>query len=185
MQRRQFIGLGLASAVSLKVGAAPKVPRPAGEFVMRLTSKELVLLSRFRGRPVVMEFLMTTCPHCQKCSSILQKLMDEYGSQVQFLGAAFNEGADYMVPGYIAGLRLKFPVGVASRDSVYEFLQLRDHQGPVYVPQLVFIDKNGMIRAQYSGDNEFFKDEENNIRREVEALLKGAPAARKSAARKS
>jgi hypothetical protein len=183
MKRRELIALGLGSAAALKLSAAPKVPRPAGEFVIRLASKELVLLSKFKGTPVVMELLMTTCPHCQRCSSIMQKLSDELGSQVQFLGAAFNEGADYMIAGYIAGLRLKFPVGVATRDSVYDFLQLRDHVGPVYVPQLVFIDRGGIIRAQYSGDNDFFKDEENNMRREIEALLK-RPAAGKAAPKK-
>jgi thiol-disulfide isomerase/thioredoxin len=181
MKRRELIALGLGSAAALKLEAAPKLPRPAGEFVIRLASRELVLLSQFKGKPVVMELLMTTCPHCQRSSSLLQKLSEELGSQVQFLGAAFNEGADMAIASYVAGLRLKFPVGTATRDSVYDFLQLRGQPGPVYVPQMVFIDRAGIVRAQYGGDSDFFKDEENNIRKEIAELLKTARGPRAAA----
>jgi hypothetical protein len=46
------------------------------------------------------------------------------------------------------------------------------------VPQLVFIDRKGVIRAQYAGNDPFFKDEERNVRAQIEGLLKegAAPA---------
>ena len=44
------------------------------------------------------------------------------------------------------------------------------------MPQLVFIDRQGTIRAQYPGDDKFFADDqEKHIREQIEALLKDAP----------
>ena len=39
------------------------------------------------------------------------------------------------------------------------------------MPQLVFIDKAGVKRAKYVGDDPFFaKDDEANIRKEIDVL---------------
>ena len=43
---------------------------------------------------------------------------------------------------------------------------------PNYVPDLLFIDRNRVIRAQHDGGDEFFKDQEKNIREMLETLLK-------------
>jgi hypothetical protein len=53
------------------------------------------------------------------------------------------------------------------------------------MPQMVFIDRQGTIRAQYSGDDKFFaEDQEKHIREQIETLLKekkaAAPASKKS-----
>jgi len=51
------------------------------------------------------------------------------------------------------------------------------------VPQLVFIDRTGVIRAQYSGVDPFFSNEEANMRAEVEKLL-SEPVAKAAAGKK-
>ncbi len=170
MTRRIFaFALGLGLSVSALVAA--EVPRPAPELVIRQVNKPQLLLSQFRGKVVAVEFLQTTCPHCQNCSAILNKLYAEYGPRgFQPIGIAFNDMATMLVPDYINQLGLKFPVGVGTREEVLSYLQ-----HPViemmYVPQLVFIDRKGMIRAQYAGQSDFFKNEEPNMRKEIEALL--------------
>jgi hypothetical protein len=48
------------------------------------------------------------------------------------------------------------------------------------MPQVVFIDRQGTIRAQYAGDDKFFiDDQEKHLREQIEALLKEAPAPHK------
>jgi len=42
------------------------------------------------------------------------------------------------------------------------------------VPVTVFIDRKGIIRAEYLGDNPFYQNYELNIRKQVEELLKEA-----------
>ena len=45
---------------------------------------------------------------------------------------------------------------------------------PLYVPHMVFLDRRGIIRADYPGESDFFKDPATNIRAELEKLLKPA-----------
>lgn len=91
------------------------------------------------------------------------------------LEGAVNEQAD--VPGFIRQYNPPFPIGTASSLGALEYLQWPMGQRPL-VPLMAFIDRSGMIRAQYSGyDTEFFGDNlEKNLRAEAEKLLaEGAP----------
>lgn len=160
---------------------AAEVPRPAPEFVIKFTSGQQILLSQYRGKVVALEFLSTTCPHCQTCSALLEKMYKEYGPRgFQPLAVAFNEMAGLLVPDYIKQSGLTFPVGFSERDPVLNYLQhptiLR-----LMVPQLIFIDRKGTIRAQHGGDTDFFTNEEKNMRAQIEALLKEPAAFRKTA----
>ena len=71
-------------------------------------------------------------------------------------------------------------MGFASREQVQEYSQ-RPPGKPGYVPELFFIDRNRVIRAQYSGTEDFFKDQDRNIRAQVEMLPAGpSPAVPRS-----
>lgn len=169
LTRRQWMGtaLGVAAATNL----AARVPRKAGKVVITLTGGEQLTLRSFTGKVVALEFLLTTCTHCQRCSGILQKLYEEFGPQgFQPLGAAMNDDAAKLVPEFIRKLGLKYPVGATPRVKAYEFLGVNFFE-PVLTPQLVFIDRGGMVRAQYGGESDFFKDEEANMRKAIESLL--------------
>jgi len=151
---------------------AQQVPRPAGEFAIRMPNGQVTLLSQYAGKVVVLAFISTTCPHCQHTTQVLSGLQNEYGPRgVQFLAAAFNPDAAQLVPGFIAQFRPTFPVGSADRDSVLEYEQASLAK-PNFVPDLLFIDRNRVIRAQHDGGDEFFKDQEKNIREMLDTLLK-------------
>jgi peroxiredoxin len=183
------MGLTLgASAVGFNLEASAPVPRKAPEVTITLNSGEQILLSSLRGKVVALEFLLTTCPHCQRCSGILQQMYQEYGSKgFQPIGAAINENARALVPEFIYKLGLKYPVGVTPHDMAYEFLgynQNDPNAGPLLMPQLVFIDRKGMVRVVYAGDADFFKNEEFNMKNQIELMLKGTPIASAATARK-
>lgn len=165
------------TAGGLHLTAAPKIPRPAGELVITLPSKSLAKVSDYKGKVIALEVLLTTCPHCQRCSQVLQRMYEEFGPKgFQPLGAAVNEGAWNAIPGYVMGLGLKFPVGVSPTAAAYDFLQVSTDTGkPIYMPQLAFIDRSGTIRHQFAGTDDFFlpDKEEANVRKILESLLSG------------
>lgn len=188
--RRQWMGLTLgAAAVGLDLKAALPVPRKAPELAVMLNSKEQLLLSSYRGKLVALEFLLTTCPHCQHCSGIIQKMYEEFGPRgFQPIGAAINDNAQMLIPEFIHKLGLTYPVGVTPREMAYEFLgynPLDPSSGPMLMPQLVFIDRKGIVRAQYPGDDKFFAEaQETNMRNEIEALLKDNGATKSASSKK-
>lgn len=80
---------------------------------------------------------------------------------------------------FIRNYGVNFPVGFDARDTVEDYLQHAPGK-PSYVPELLFIDRKRVIRAQYTGSDDFFKDQDKNIRTLVETLLKEPVAARKN-----
>ena len=62
-------------------------------------------------------------------------------------------------------------MGASSRGTVYDFLKENDNQRGT-VPQMVLVDRKGIIRYQSpaGGDEVFFK--EQTLRQRIEELLK-------------
>jgi len=142
------------------------------------------LLSQHRGKVVLLMFFMTTCPHCQTTSQLIERLSREYGPRgFQPLAVAFNANADTLVPEFVRTYGLTFPVGYDQRDPVYAYLGRQATQR-TFVPILTFIDRKGVIRNQYFGDDAFFQNQEANIRALVEQLLREPGAAPRARPRK-
>ncbi len=184
---RRLSTLILFAALSVAVSSAAQVPRQSPEFAINTMDGKQILLSQYKGKVVALIFILTTCPHCQHTVGILTKLQNEYGPRgFQVLATAIEDMAKMDVPGFIQQFQPSFPVGYNYRDSVLEYLQ-HPAMFRLLMPQLVFIDRRGVIRAQYSGDDQFFAgDQEKNIGEMIEKLLKeGASAAHKPAGRTS
>lgn len=180
MLMRLFV---LAAMAAFSLFAAD-VPRPAPDFKFQLPGGKTASLSDYKGKVVVVEFLLTTCPHCQKASQGINRVYRELKAQgLQPVGVAVNDMANMLVEDYVRQFNLDFPVGWSTREPVVNFLQ-----HPVMMmmsfPNLVIIDRNGQIRHQYPGGDKFFENEEKNLRDAVLPLLKqssGAGATKKAA----
>jgi peroxiredoxin len=152
-------------------------PRPAPELVIKAANGQEQLLSKFRGKVVAVEFLLTTCPHCQKASQNMQKLYKELGPQgFQPIGIAINDMANMLINDYAKQFNLTYPLGYSNRDVATQFLQ-HPVMMSMLMPQLVVIDRKGIIRHHYPGGDKFFENEEKNLRDVVLPLLKASPAA--------
>src|SRR5689334_8745137 len=144
---------------TLAVQGASPVPRPTKEFTITLPSGQQKLLSSYRGKVVMVACMFTTCPHCQALSKIITKLQKDLGPKgFQAFGAVFNDevntpnaGANAQVTSnFVNQFEVGFPVGYASQASVMSYLGLSDIERWV-VPQVVIIDRKGVIRAQSAG----------------------------------
>jgi peroxiredoxin len=162
--------------------SAADVPRKAPDLKIQMPDGSTLPLSKYRGRVIALEFLLTTCPHCQQASVLMNRLNKEYASSgFQALAVSIRPGPP-TVPEYVRQFALDFPVGSITSESAHMFLQ-HPTMIPMMMPQLVFIDREGVIRAQFAGTDPFFgPDEEKNMRKWIESLLKPA-GARKAAAK--
>ncbi len=177
--------MALAASVFAAPGFGAQVPRKASEFVFQMVDGPQQLLSQYKGKTIVLALMFTTCPHCQKTAQILTQVQKEYEPKgVQVLGAVFDQGAASRVQQFDKSLSLNFPCGYSEQRTVLEFLQL-PVTDPYFVPILVFIDKHGMVRSQYVGDEKFLAHQEANIRAELDKLLKTGQATSRVAAPKT
>jgi peroxiredoxin len=179
---RSFLASLVCLGLMAQVMTPAPIPRPSPDFAVHLTPSGQVSPTQFKGKVVLLAFILTTCPHCQHSTQILSGYQKEYGPRgLQVMAAAFNEMANMLVPDFIKQFQPTFPVGYANRMDVLTYL---DHSAltQMYVPIMVFIDRKGMIRYQHLGDDPFFQNQEKNVRDTIEELLKEPVADKKVSA---
>jgi len=165
--RKAFVAILLTVAGAFAQTAAR--PAPPLEIVMPDGTK--INTSRYAGKVCVVEFLFTTCPHCQQTASQLSQLYRELGPKgFQPIGAAFNEGAMMLVPQFVRDFGVNYPIGVVGRDAVLSYLQV-PVTARLMVPQVVVIDKKGKIRHQSSIEGNEHLHDPARMRAIVQELL--------------
>ena len=170
-------------ALTVSAFATPPLPRKSPEFTVTDPSGKQVLLSSLRGKIVVMPFMFTTCPHCQRFAQDLTQLQKEFGPRgVVFLGTVFNDANAAMAAQFVKEFNVGFPVGYATRDQVVSYLGLSVLDRWV-VPQVAIIDKKGNIVAQSAATGSPELQEPGSLRNILDKIVKdsatsstGAPA---------
>lgn len=183
----------LAPALALLLLTAPAVrainlPRQSPEFNISLSNGQQVRLSQYKGKVVVLAFILTSCIHCQAIVGYLSQDQHTYGPRgLQVLVSAIDDDAAAKVPDFVKQFNPPFPVGFNNPLVAIDYLEHPPMLTP-HMPILAFIDRQGIIRAQYEGDDVFLAEDrrEKDLRVKIEELLnQAAPAAKKSVAKKS
>jgi thiol-disulfide isomerase/thioredoxin len=177
--------LAIASALFGEDTLAPAI-RKAPEVAFTVPGQGQKLLSQFRGKVIALEFIFTTCPHCQAASHVMSRMQKDFGPRgFQAIDIAFNDNSDLLVSDFAKEQQTIFPVGWTTRDQILSFMGISTVDRFV-VPQLILIDREGMIHYQTPplGDEESYK--EDVVRKRVELLLNASAAhQRKPGARHS
>jgi peroxiredoxin len=175
MNRRTWLALALAFTAVPAIHSAT-LPRKAPPLKIEMAAGPALQLSQYKGKPVVIAFILTTCSHCQNTTALLIGMQREYGDKgLQVLAVSVDTDGKKTVPGFARQLGTNFPVGYISQPTVWlDFLQHPTIQTP-RMPMLAFIDRSGTIRFQHDANDErFFAKEIPNMRSEIEAILKPA-----------
>jgi len=175
-------------ALTVSAYATPPVPRKSPEFTVTDPSGKQVLLSSLRGKIVVMPFMFTTCPHCQREAQMLTTLQKEFaGRGVVMLGTVFNDANGAMAAQFVKEFNIGFPVGYATRDQVVSYLGLSVVAVSVE-KQVAIIDKKGNIVAQSAAtgtpelqDEAYLRNFLDKLVKESTTSSKAAPAAKPAA----
>ncbi len=177
MNRRNLLFAGLAGLSARAFGAQIPRPAPALKFISHMGQQ--IDLANYKGKVVLLEWLLTTCPHCQESSRILSRLQAEYAAQgVQAMGIAIDEAAGFKLPDYVKNYVKGFPVGALPHRVATGFLQASVME-PLMMPQMVIIDRQGIIREQYGGNDPWHLNAEKNLRAALAKYLPRAGAAPK------
>jgi peroxiredoxin len=161
-----FVTLLMLGAAALAISP---VPRKSPEFAIVEPSGKQTLLSSLKGKVVLIEFLMTNCPHCARASATIGKLHQEFGPRgFEPIGIAFQPGlTPKMVTDFAGQFHISYPIGYSSPKEVDSYLG-RSVMERLMVPQIVVIDRHGVIRAQSDRNLE----EEGYLRTLIEKLLR-------------
>ena len=178
MRFSAFVALAALALPALAEKPAPEL-RKSPEFEIVEGSGKKSLLSQYRGKVCVVAFIFTSCPHCQVTSQMYQKIYNDYkGKGFQMLAVAFREETPQTVTMFQQRFGVTFPVGIGQQESVMGFLGIPIMSVDWVVPQIVVIDKKGMIRLQSDkrGTKRELQDEAY-MRNFIDSLLKEGTAA--------
>src|SRR5258708_38408928 len=169
-------------ALTVSAIATPPVPRKSPEFTVTDPAGKQILISSLKGKIVVMPFMFTTCPHCQREAQMLTKLQKESAARgVVVLGTVFNDASGPLAAQFVKEFNIGFPVGWANRDSVTSYLGLSVMDRWV-VPQVAILDRKGNVVAQSAATGTPELQDETYLRNFIEKLLKENPTTTSNAA---
>ena len=180
MRLRLFLSLLLlgSGAHAFQTETTPPV-RKAPELSFTLPQEGPRTLSQYKGKVVALEFILTTCIHCQAASAVMTKLQGELGGQgLQVLDLAINgldenrdgKAADALVSAFKSKFQVGFPVGWAPREEMPAFMGFSIMDRTV-VPQLVLIDRRGYVHYQTPAKGDEHSMMESTIRERLQELL--------------
>lgn len=158
MKRGALLGVGAAlAALAFAAGMllsrpapapADTAPQTAPEAAGRLFAATLadpagqpLALSRWRGKPVIVNFWATWCPPCLKEIPAFSRLQEKY-PQVQFVGIAVDTAEN--VRDFVAKQKLSYPVLLAT-DEVIELMPALGNSRNG-LPFTLVVDAGGKVR---------------------------------------
>ena len=139
--------------------ASPVEGKPAPDFSLKDLNGETHSLSDYKGKFIALDFWASWCNPCKMELPILQKLAQKYASQDLALLTINNED-EKKVRNFLKTLNLDIPVLMDSTSETGRKYRV------TMIPQLVLIDKNGVIRKLLTG----LRSEED-LEREFQNLL--------------
>lgn len=140
MRRRLAIILSLAAASSFAA------QRRAPGFALPDSRMQVYDLADYRGKIVLLEFIQTTCPHCNAFADILRQVEQKYGNKIQVLAVvkAPEDNAN-TVSEFVKAHKITYPILFDTGQMMFSYLR----SGAITFPHLYVIDGNGEIRSDY------------------------------------
>jgi peroxiredoxin len=172
MRLRSLVSLAALLALGSPAVTAPVVPREAPALTVTDVMGQKQDLSQFRGNVMLIEFMLIRCQGCLQMAKTINKLYGEMASRgFQPVGVVFDNGVSDPVIRDLANLlKLNYPVGYTTSEDVDRYLD-RAASVRLQVPQVVVIDRAGVIRAQGRPNGETGLTDEAYLRNLVGALL--------------
>lgn len=168
------LAASLASALAQTPDPKPAVPRKMENIGIQVGPDKYLWLSDYSGKTLIVAAILTTCPHCQYTTGILSRIAKDYaGKDVQILATAVEPMSSLNIPDFKKKYLPEFPIGYNDQNYVAKFLGLPPDT-PLFFPQVVFIDRNGIVRAQFTGGDKPMEKEvqEKNLRETLEKTIK-------------
>lgn len=142
---RLFVLALLLLVVSCSTGFTPQKEKTAPDFQLKTLDGQVVTLSQFRGKPVLLNFWASWCQPCREEMPYLQQIYNNNKDKgLVFYAIDIGESPD-TINKFFQDNSLFMPVLLDSDKSVSQSYQITG------IPETFLIDKNGIIRKWQIG----------------------------------
>lgn len=151
-----------AATAATSVSSTAKVGQAAPDFTLKNLNGESVSLSNYKGKVVLLDFWATWCGPCRMSTPALVRLNEKFKDRgLTVLGISMDENIDNVKP-FVTEEKVQHNILYAEGSNVAYSYQIEA------IPTLYLIDKQGVIRQQYSG---YSSQTEQTLEKDILALL--------------
>ena len=157
---------GLLLCVSASAQQAKPLRRAPG-FSLPDVSQKQHDLQDYRGRWVLLDFMRTECPHCQKLSPVLEAAAKRYGAKVQVLSVVVPPDTPQKASAYAKEYGVTTPFLFDCGQVTFSYLLPSPRNPAVEFPHLYAINPQGFIAREFDSK----AVEQGQVAPELEKLL--------------
>ena len=125
----------------------------------------------YRGKVLIVDIMLTTCPVCTKLADTLVAVQKKYGDQVGILSILTLPDTFQTGDKFAAEHKIQWPVLFDSGQVLMSYLKVTPANPQVHFPHLFVIDKEGTIRNDFEGADEQMLTLDG-LSKEIDKLLK-------------
>ncbi len=145
------LALSLLAASSLLFGAGELSNRRAPGFALMDSSFERFYDPQdYRGKILIVDFMMTTCPHCKKLTEILEGIAFRYRDRVAVLEIVMPPDNQATVTRFIKENKITVPILFDSGQVTASYLKATPKRPRIDVPHIFIINAQGWIVNDYA-----------------------------------
>ena len=100
-------------------------------------------LADYRGKPVLLAMIQTTCPHCAAFAETLERMQQKYGDKVAVLALVVPPDTLDKAKDFAAGHKITYPILFDVGQVCMSYVR----NPKLQFPRLYIIDRDGMIVA--------------------------------------
>jgi peroxiredoxin len=124
--------------------------RPAPGFRLPDSRNRMVALADFKGKLVLVEFLSTSCPHCQKFAPVLESVYTRFKGKVAVIGIATYPDTAETVAQFVQTYKVSYPIVTdPGNAAAMAYLKPPPPNFSFSIPHLFIVDQEGYIRDDF------------------------------------
>jgi len=138
-----LLGALLDSSVAADAAQPASVGKKAPPFLLEKFDGDSLTLADFTGKPLFINLFATWCPPCRMEMPLIAQTSKAYAGRVSFLQVDEQESPSIVAP-YLKSIGVKALVAIDQGPFEANY-------GAAAVPESVFIDRRGVVRAIVHG----------------------------------
>jgi thiol-disulfide isomerase/thioredoxin len=132
----------LISAVAL---VANDINRPMQRFLLPDAKGHDHDSIEWKGKPMVLEFMATNCPHCLAFSNVLKQVQQKYGDRIVIVGVVNPPTTPVQVQQFIDEHKVTYPILLDAGRAAFAYIRKQAFD----LPYVFLIDGDGVIREGF------------------------------------
>jgi peroxiredoxin len=124
----------------------------------------------YRGKVLILDIMLTTCPVCTKLADTLVAVQKKYGEQLGIISIVTLPDNFQTADKFAAEHKISWPVVFDSGQVLMSYLKVTPMNPQIHFPHLFLIDKEGVIRNDFEGTDDQYLSLEG-LSKEIDKLL--------------